>query len=179
MQGTVDELPQKDVRRRGKLISAITIAACLTGAIYYLSGSHLISSVIVYDQAWSRLAGIEGMGCSQELREDCRKEAISDEATFANQLSAAFASAPECKGFEFHIDSQDGKASSDERLAQAKRGIYWRLRADFRPRLPHQYVYFATQPRDRGGSGEIQGDAAYVINRVCYMVRRNGIDYWW
>jgi hypothetical protein len=118
------------------------------------------------------------MVCGQEFIEDCHKEAILDEAAFAAQLSAAFGSAPECKGLEFHIDSGDEKASN-ARLAQVKRGLYWRIRPDFRPRLPYQLVYYGTQPRDRGGSGALQGDAAYVINQVCYMVMQNGIDYRW
>lgn len=165
------------------LFSSIAITMGLAIVYPFLGSRHLFSTVIIYDEAWSRAAGIDGMGCTApEFRNACQKEAAEDEAIFLGQLSKAFSKVSECNDLQFFVDSTGDKIASDERLvAAAKRGDYWRLRADFRPRLPYQYLNLSLhQVQKVGSSAGVGGNNAEdIMSRVCYLTKHNGIDYYW
>ena len=177
--------PSRNEVRRNRmsiwLLSTIAITICLGIAYLFLGPRHLFSTAIVYDEAWSRAAGIDGMGCvAPEFRDACQKEAAEDEAIFSSQLSKAFAKVSECNGLQFFVDSTDGKIASDERLVAAtKRGDYWRLRADFRTKLPYQYLNLAPSSNVKLLTGTGGNNAEEIMSQVCHLVNHNGIDYYW
>ena len=122
------------------------------------------------------------MGCTApEFRNACQKEAAEDETIFSGQLSKAFAKVSECNDLQFFIDSTDGKIISDERLVGARKGDYWRLRADFRPRLSYQSLNLAQHQVQKVESlAEVGGNNAEdIMSQACHLVKHNGIDYYW
>lgn len=77
------------------ICSALAVSAC---------NDRRSSHIILYDQEWSRSAGIANLKCAPEVRDSCRKEAISGEISFASDLASSFKSSPNCKGIEFLVD---------------------------------------------------------------------------
>jgi len=141
------------------------------------------SSVVLYDQQWSRTAGIANLKCAPEGRDDCRKESISDVVGFSFDLSSAFQSSPECKGIQFVVDTGDASPTQQlsSELARLREAPHWRLRVDYHPRLTVQSFRL-----DLVGGGfkdwsKIGGEstAMRMASFACEMSKRNGVvDYW-
>src|SRR5260370_12521471 len=89
------------------------------------------SNVVVYDDQWSRAAGIANLNCAPTIREACQAEAIADEVSFSKALLSAFQISPKCKGTEFIVDSAVGSDPQD----MVRKTPHWRLRVDYHPRL--------------------------------------------
>jgi hypothetical protein len=141
------------------------------------------SSIVLYDQQWSRTAAIENLKCAPEVSDDCRKEAIADVASFTSDLSRAFQSSPECKDIRFAVDSADAspsqKANAD--LSRLREAAHWRLRVDYHPRLTAQSFRLDLVGggfRDRSKIGG-ESTATRIAGFACEMSRKNGVvDYW-
>jgi hypothetical protein len=141
------------------------------------------SSIVLYDQQWSRTAGIENLKCAPEVRDDCRKEAIADVMSFTSDLSSAFQSSPVCKDIRFVVDTADTSPSqqADADLSRLREAPHWRLRVDYHPRLTAQSFRL-----DLVGGGfrdwsKIGGEstATRMAGFACEMSRSNGVvDYW-
>jgi hypothetical protein len=145
-------------------VLALTMTCFIMEACF--AGTHQ-PTVVVYDQQWSRAAGVTALQCAPEIRDACQKEAREDEASFQNALSTAFKAAPECKDVEFIVDS-----GADP----AKKPHYWRLRVDYRPRLNDQVFSL------RAGTNAPligNGNANDIIKFVCKTSKNNGVVMIW
>jgi hypothetical protein len=139
------------------------------------------SSIVLYDQQWSRTAAIENLKCAPEVRDDCRKEAIADVVSFTSDLASAFQSSPECKDIRFVVDSADTPPSQQANLSRLREAPHWRLRVDYHPRLTAQSFRL-----DLVGGGfkdwsKIGGEstATRMAGFSCEMSKKNGVvDYW-
>jgi hypothetical protein len=148
---------------------ALTLMACSTESRY---------GTVLYDQEWSRAAGLKNLYCAPELRESCDRQAIETEGAFSKSLSAAFRASPECANVQFLIASGNDKNFEElwHRLATDKNSQYWRLRVDFRPGLIHQPFLLAlgqNTPRIEGDDAE--HEAAYI----CKTAKNNGVTAIW
>jgi hypothetical protein len=144
--------------------------------------------VIVYDQKWASEAGIANLGCAHG-EDICQKEAIESEANFLNQLSTAFKEAPERKDIEFIVDSGTDQSSkgTDARLKTVKKGPFWRLRVDYRPRLTlyQESVLGAGYQEAKLGFGTsracsgISGPSENIVKGTCELAKKNCVLSAW
>src|SRR5260370_25921030 len=95
------------------------------------------SNVVVYDEQWSRAAGIANLNCAPTIREACQAEALADEVSFSKALLSTFQISPKCKGTEFIVDSAVGSDPQDikDHFLLVRKAPHWRLRVDYHPRL--------------------------------------------
>ena len=161
---------------------SLVAALVLTMACFIMeacsAGTHQ-PTVVVYDQQWSRAAGVTALQCAPEIRDACQKEAREDEASFQNELSTAFKAAPECKGVEFIVDSGSDQLAKakDGSFISAKKHGYWRLRVDFRPRLNDQVFTLGVGTSTPHITGN--GDADHIMKFVCETSKKNGVVMTW
>jgi len=180
----VREMKSVPFQRRSAVLFAarmLTIACC---TMMVSCRSRRWSNVVVYDEQWSRAAGIANLNCAPTVREACQTEAIEDEVSFSKALSSAFQISPECKGTEFIVDSavgSDPQGIKDHRLL-VRKATYWRLRVDYRPRLIAQPFSLDLTGGSKdfsrlGGGGESL--AKDMMTFACEMSKGNGVlNYW-
>jgi hypothetical protein len=167
-------------RRSAVLFTAhmLTIACCTM----MVSCTSVRPNVVVYDEQWSRAAGIANLNCAPTIREPCQTEAIADVVSFSKALSSAFQISPECKGVEFIVDSAVGSDPQGlkDHLLLVRKATYWRLRVDYRPRLIAQpfsldLIGGGGKPSRSGG----ESSAKDMMTFACKMSKSNGVvDYW-
>jgi hypothetical protein len=172
-----EEHLRNDVRTLPNWISllaalAITMTCFIVGACTSRTHQPIL---VVYDQQWSRAAGVAALQCVPEIRDSCQKEAREDGANFANTLSIAFKAAPECQGVEFIVDSGLPKPKMALSLHRSDT-TYWTLRVDYRPKLTVQVFSL------RAGTNAPlvgNGNANDIIKFVCKASKNNGVVMIW
>ena len=153
---------------------AIMVSACNTPRS---------STVVIYDQEWSRAAGIANLVCAPPMREACREEALSDEVGFSKTLVSAFDTTPACRGIQFVVDTGVSGSSQDKagHVLNLRKGPHWRLRVDYHPRLSaHSFkldlVSIGSKDYSRVGG---EGTTITIASFACEMSKKNGVvDYW-
>jgi hypothetical protein len=163
------------------LAACVVSIACCTLVVSSCNARR--SKVVLYDQQWSRTTGIANLKCAPEVRDDCRKEALSDEVSFSENLLSAFETAPTCKDIEFVVDTGVASPSQETvaHLLSLRKAPHWRLRVDLHPRLMAQPFSL-----DLVGGGfkdwsKIGGEssATDMARFACEMSKSNGVvDYW-
>jgi hypothetical protein len=162
--------------------AATSAIICCTWALSACNGQRR-SSIVLYDQQWSRTTAIENLKCAPEVRDDCRKEAIADVVSFTSDLSSAFRSSPECKDIRFVVDTADASPSQQANADLSRLGgaAHWRLRVDYHPRLTAQSFRLDLVAGGFKDWSKIGGEstATRMADFACGMSRSNGVvDYW-
>jgi hypothetical protein len=168
-------------RRSAVLFAArmLTIACCTM----MVSCSSRRSNVVVYDEQWSRAAGIANLNCAPTIREACQTEAIADEVSFSKALLSAFQISPKCKGTEFIVDSAVGSDPQDikDHFLLVRKAPHWRLRVDYHPRLIAQPFSLDLTGGGSKDFSRLDGEstAKDMMTFACEMSKSNGVvDYW-
>jgi hypothetical protein len=148
---------------------ALTLIACSTESRH---------RTVLYDQEWSRAAGVKNLYCAPEFRESCDLRARETEEAFSKSLSAAFRASPECANVQLLVASGSDKNFEElwRRLATDKNSQYWRLRVDFRPGLTRQpFLLGLGQNTPRTEGDDAEHEAAYI----CKAAKNNGVTAIW